>query len=371
MKMILLLLLVTLSYSFCNSQSAEIIGGWKLTNYTFVDGTSNEEKVLAGTSSKMNDVDKFKGSKGDIEISKNRWDQKTGALLAGVTYAVKWTDPPAQILTGDKIRMHFELKVITSKSWTPDPISVSFNQGMGIYLLNTKGDNYFKSDFNGDLISAKAVAKGSKNNEEKTIIVNMGAGFKAIYSYVYDANLQKGQAPEPVIEEPKIGNITGWYLTNYTFVDGSSNTETVLAGTNSKMNDVAKFKGSKGNIEISKNRWDKKTGGLLAGVTYTIKWSDPPTVLLAGDKIRMNFELKTITSKSWTPDPISVNFNQGIYGLYLINPQGENYFKKDFSAEVVTGKTVLKGNRANETKVVTANFGAGFKAIYTYEWREF
>ena len=189
MKILFLMLMVVFSYSLCFSQSVEGQGGWKLTNYTFIDGASNAERVLAGTNSKMTDVNEYKGGKGDVEIIKNRWDQKTGVLLAGVTYSVKWTDPPAQMLTGDKIRMHFELKTITSKSWTPDPLSVSFNQGMGIYLLNTKGENYFKSDFKDELISAKVVSKGSKNNEEKRITVNLGSGYKAIYTYVYDANL--------------------------------------------------------------------------------------------------------------------------------------------------------------------------------------
>ena len=137
------------------------------------------------------------------------------------------------------------------------------------------------------------------------------------------------------------------------------------------MNDVSKYKGNKGSIEIAKNRWDKKTGALLAGVTYTVQWTDPPKVLLPGDKIRMNFELKTITSKSWTPDPISVSFNQGMYGLYLINPQGENYFKKDFKAEIISDKAIAKGSKTKEIKTITANMGAGFKAIYTYEWRVF
>ncbi|MDP3359126.1 MAG: hypothetical protein Q8S41_07230, partial [Lutibacter sp.] len=59
---------------------------------------------------------------------------------------------------------------------------------------------------------------------------------------------------------------SGWYLTNYTFKDGSLSKGTVLMGTTSTMKDVISFKGDKGKIEISHNNYDDKTGKLLAGV---------------------------------------------------------------------------------------------------------
>jgi hypothetical protein len=58
-------------------------------------------------------------------------------------------------------------------------------------------------------------------------------------------------------------------------------------------------------------------------------------------------------------------------GVFLFNARGENYFKTDFDSALISSKAVVKGSRNNEVKTLTANFGAGFKAIYTYEWREF
>lgn len=371
MKHIFILSAMLFAFTYVFAQQIGANGGWRQTGYTFVDGSSNIERVLAGTSSKMNDVTKFKGAKGAIKIAYNRFDQKTGALLAGVTYEIKWTDPPATLFPGEKIKMHYQLRTVTSKSWTPNPQSVSFNQGIsGLFLLNPAGENYFKKDFNNEIISNKAVEKGNRNNEEKAITANFGSGFKAIYSYVWDENLSQTQAPiSKEVAEIK-ENTTGWHLTDYSFIDGTSNIERVLAGTSSKMNDITKFIGNKGSIEISYNRYDQKTGKLLAGVNYAVKWSDPPTVLIAGEPIRINYQLKTITSKSWTPNPQSVSFNQGISGLFLFNRAGENYFKKDFNEEIVS-KPVNKGYKKDETKAITVNLGSGFKAVYTYQWREF
>ncbi len=355
------------------SQNTGAGGGWRLSNYTFVDGTSTVERVVAGTTSKINDVDRYTGDKGNIEIAKNRWDQKTGALLAGVTYSVRWTDPPAALFPGDRIRMNYQLKIVTAKSWAPDHQSVNFSQGMGgVFLLNAKGENYFKSAFESELVSSTAVTAGARNNEERTLTANFGAGFKAIYTYTYDVNLTRGgDAPVAVAEsQTQSATQAGWHLAKYAFVDGSSNVERVIAGTNSRVNDVDKFTGNKGNIEIASNRWDQKTGGLLAGVTYRVKWSDPPAILLPGEQIRMQYELRTVTAKTWPPYKQSVVFNQGLGGVFLLNARGENYFNSDFNSELVSAKTVAKGSRPNEEKTVTVNFGAGFLAVYTYRWRE-
>jgi hypothetical protein len=367
------LLLLGASIDAGPAQGSDDTGGWRLTNYTFVDGSSNVERVLAGTSSKMNDVDKYRGDKGNIEIAKNRWDQKTGALLAGVTYVVKWTDPQPALFPGDNIKMQYDLQIITSKSWIPDNQSANFNQGLsGIFLLNERGENYFKTDFQSQLTSSKAVAKGARDAEEKALTVNFGAGFKAIYTYVYDVNLKREPQSQPELIQPESATAgPGWHLANYVFVDGTSTVERVLAGTSSKMNDVDKYRGEKGNIEISHNRWDQKTGALLAGVTYVVRWTDPPSVLRPGEKIQMQYQLEIITSKSWIPDNQSVSFNQGMGGVFLFNARGENYFKTDFDSALISSKAVVKGSRNNEVKTLTANFGAGFKAIYTYEWREF
>jgi len=106
----------------------------------------------------------------------------------------------------------------------------------------------------------------------------------------------------------------------------------------------------------------------LAGVNYSVKWTDPQKVLIPGDKIKMNYTLKTITNKTWTPNQQTVLFNQGM-GMYLKDSNGNEFFKTDFSSELVSPKGVDKGYKANDKKSVTVNLGSGFKAIYYYEWR--
>ncbi len=83
----------------------------------------------------------------------------------------------------------------------------------------------------------------------------------------------------------------------------------------------------------------------------------------------MSYNLKTLKSKTWKPETQSVSFNQGIYGLYFFNLRGENYFNNDFNSEIVTDKPVEKGYKNNEEKTIVVSMGAGFKAIYTYQWR--
>ncbi len=373
MKKIVFFTAFVLVASISFGQVSDVKGGWKQIKYEFIDGTQTVERVLAGTSSYMDEITKYKGAKGNVEINFNRYDRKSGDLIAGVNYNVIWTDPQKQLFPGDKIKMNYALKTISSKTWTPNQQSVSFNQGIyGLYLLNASGENYFSKDFSSEILSSKPVEKGYKPNEEKSVTVNMGSGFKAVYTYVWDENLTRSQiTEEPTIIIPVSEKKTGWYFTDYSFVDGTTTVERVLAGTSSYMDDITKYKGGKGDIEIYFNRYDRKTGDLLAGVNYSVKWTDPQTVLYPGDKISMKYSLKTISSKSWTPAQQSVSFNQGIYGLYLLNTDGDNYFSKDFSAQIISSKPVDKGYNANEKKAITVNLGSGFKAIYNYEWRVF
>lgn len=370
MKNYLLLFVLSL---ICFSGLAQTTkGGWKMTDYNFVDGTKTVDRVLAGTTDYMEDVTKFDGKKGDVTIVFNRYDKSSRALLAGVTYNVKWTDPQSQLFPGDMIKMTYSIKTISSTTWKPEQQSAKFSQGLyGINLKNSEGQEYFNKDFSGDIITSVAVAAGYKLNEEKTLTVSMGSGFKAVYTYKWDPELVKSEVKEESKNDsPAVGEVTGWYFTNYEFVDGTGKVERVLAGTTDKMEDITKFEGSKGNITIYFNRYDQSSGSLLAGVTYSVKWTDPQKVLIPGDKIKMNYTLKTITSKTWTPNQQTVSFNQGM-GMNLQDSNGKEFFKTDFSSDLVSPKGVDKGYKQNEKKAITVNLGSGFKAIYNYEWRTY
>jgi len=165
-------------------------------------------------------------------------------------------------------------------------------------------------------------------------------------------------------------SVSGWHLTGYSFKDGTLQKESVLAGTTSKMNDVISYKGDKGNIEITQNRYDVKTGKLLAGVTYRVLWTDPPPVLNPDEKSYIDFELTTVSSVTWKAGQQSMHLNQGLNGNYFITPDGTKYIAKDIKTRLTTEKVIDKGTKGAK-RVIQMNFGNGFSASYSYEWRDF
>lgn len=366
MKKFLTFSILLLSVNFIFAQ-----GAWKLVGYKLIDGTSSSEKPLAGTADYMVDAIKFTGGKGSIVITSKRNDKSTGKLIAEVTYKVTWTDPQSIIYPGDIIRMDYSRQTITSTSWKPEQQSAKFEQGLyGIYLANTAGEIYFNKDFSSQISSQKAIEKGYKDKEIKKLVVNMGSGFKAEYSYEWNPTMTKANIVETPTNTTFSGNQPGWYFVKYEFIDGTNTSEKPLAGTSDYMIDVVKFSGGKGNIEIVKKRNDKSSGKLLAGVTYNVNWTDPQTYIAAGEKIKLNYTLKTIsTTASWKPDQQMAKFSQGIYGINLANSAGEIYFNKDFSSEIVSQKPLEKGAKDKEQKTLTIFLGGSFQAVYYYEWR--
>jgi hypothetical protein len=165
-------------------------------------------------------------------------------------------------------------------------------------------------------------------------------------------------------------NEAGWHLTNYTFKDGSLENETVVMGTTSKMKNVISYKGDKGNIEVTYNRYDVSSGKLLAGVTYKVIWTDPPAILSTTEKISIDFELKTLSSLTWKVPQSSMHLNQGLNGVYFVTPDGTKYINKDIKSRLTTEKVIDKGTKGAK-RVLQMNFGNGFSATYNYEWREF
>ncbi len=358
-----LILIVYTSHAYAQTGSVET--GWYLTNYTFKDGSLEKESVLAGTTSRMKDIISYKGDKGNIEVTHNRYDVKSGKLLAGVTYKVIWTDPPAVLSTSEKNSFDFELKTLSSLTWKVPQISMNLNQGLyGVYFITPEGTKYISNDTKARLSSEKLIEKGTKG-AKRVLQMNFGNGFSATYNYEW----REGITTEKQIVDEK-RNISGWHMASYSFKDGSLEKESVLAGTTSRMKDVISYKGDKGNIEVTHNRYDVKSGKLLAGVTYKVIWTDPPAVLSTTEKNSFDFELKTLSSLTWKVPQISMNLNQGLYGVYFVTPDGTKYIAVDTKTSLSTEKLIEKGTKGAK-RVLQMNFGNGFSATYNYEWREF
>ena len=360
-----LIALLLININVVKSQPASSESGWQLTGYSFKDGTSQNETVLAGTSSKMKNVVSYKGDKGSIEITQNRFDVNSGKLLAGVTYSVNWTDPPAILVPGEKSFLDYEINTISSLTWKAPQQSINLNQGLyGIYFVTPDGTKYFTKDFKSRLTTEKPIEKGSKGTK-RIIQMNFGNGFSATYTYEWKESITIDK-PETIENK----DVTGWHFTNYSFKDGTLQNETVLAGTSSKMKNAVSYKGDKGSIEITQNRFDVNSGKLLAGVTYMINWTDPPATLIPGEKCFMEYEVKTISSLTWKAPQQSIKLNQGLYGIYFVTPDGMKYFTKDFKSGLTTEKAIEKGSKGMK-KNIQVNFGNGFSATYNYEWKEF
>ncbi len=364
-KGMLTFLFVILGISTGFAQTASSISGWYLTGYSLKDGTNQTTSVLAGTSSTMTDKISYTGAKGDIEITHNRYDDKTGKLLAGVKYRVRWTDPPEVLNPDEKSSLDFELNTISSLVWKAPQQSLLFQQGLnGNYYITTDGTKYITKDIKARLTTEKVFDKGTKGTK-RFIQMNFGNGFTATYNYEWrDGGVQE----KLIVNENKNG--IGWYLTGYSLKDGTNQTTSVLAGTSSTMTDKISYTGAKGDIEITHNRYDDKTGKLLAGVKYRVRWTDPPEVLNPDEKSSLDFELNTISSLVWKAPQQSLLFQQGLNGNYYITTDGTKYITKDIKARLTTEKVFDKGTKGTK-RFIQMNFGNGFTATYNYEWRDF
>jgi hypothetical protein len=359
--LLILLLLLLVNPGF--AQAAPSGPGWYLTDYAFRDGTLEKESVLAGTTSRMKDKISFKGGRGNIDISQNRYDVKTGSLLAGVTYRVIWSEPPEFLKPQEKGAFDFELKTLVSSGWKAPQQSAHFNQGSsGVYFVAPDGAKYLIKDIKSTLTSERAIEKGNQG-AKRVLQMNFGNGFSVSYGYEWrDSGIEEGK-PASGGKGPD-----GWVLTGYNFKDGSMEKESVLAGTSSRMKDKISFKGRRGNIEISQNRYDVKTGKLLAGVTYRVTWSDPPEFLRAQEQTSFDFEIRTLASSAWKAPQQSAHLNQGASGIYFVASDGARYLTKDIKSPLITEKPIERGTKGAK-RVLQMNFGNGFAAIYSYEWR--
>ena len=352
----------------CNSIYAQQSGtsaGWHFTSYEFKDGSTKNYSNLMGTSSKMYDTISYKGVKGNMTINHSRYDVKTGKLLAGVTYQVVWTDPAVVLVADQNTLMNFSLERISSTSkWTPPNNSIRFNQGLyGIYYKSPDGTKYFTENISTTLTLEKVIEKGRKGLK-KIVQVCLGNGYMFTYNYEW----RDGTTAVPTEQPAASINQNAWHFTSYEFKNGSLKKYSNLMGTSSQMYDTISYKGVKGNMTITQDRFDVKTGKLLAGVTYQIVWTDPASQLIAGEKSSVSFSLKTIATKSWTSPNCSIRYNQGIYGIYFLAPDGKKYFTKDVSTTLTTEKVIAEGSKGLK-KFIQVNLGNGFMFTYNYEWR--
>lgn len=356
------------------AQTESAKGGWKLVNYSFIEGTSTVDRVLAGSTDYMEDVIKFEGAKGDITIFVNRYDKSSRKLLAGVTYNVKWTDPQTEIFPGENMTMNYSLKTITNKTWTPEQQSAVFNQGMyGIKLKNKAGEEYFTADFSSELISSKGIEKGYKPDEEKTLTVYMGGGFKAVYTYKWHPDLVQSNS-DKVHENinPVMGNKTGWYFTRWEYVPSSADgTKTGKFANGDPYTEVNTATGDKNNFTTAVTRIDKN-GKTVAGGKAITTWTDPPSYF--SDTELPSIAINRKIESNWGISKFSISFD-----MKDIKPGGATAGKINFATG--EGKThldafegtlkapkITKGSKNGDEKAIIFHMnGYGFK--YYYEWR--
>lgn len=159
-----------------------------------------------------------------------------------------------------------------------------------------------------------------------------------------------------------------WKLKEVKFTDGTSYSESVLAGTSSYMYDKVSFTGGQNDLTITHNRYDKKTNILLAARTYQVTWTDPPQYLTVGQKISINYGTKTFESLQWKMSQNSIYMDQG-WGVYFVAPDGTKYIAQDMKADFTTEKIVEKGSKG-KFRLIQLSHGDGFKTEYVYEWIE-
>jgi len=374
MRKIVLLIVLSIFGLSMQAQTSTSKGGWKMVNYSFIDGTKTVDRVLAGTSDYMEDVTKYEGSKGDIIIHFNRYDKSSGKLLAGVDYNVQWTNPESEIFPGDFIRIKYTLKTMSSKTCTPDQQSIYFNQGYnGIYMTHDLGEKSFKKDFSGVLSGKIAVDKGVKAGQERTITINMGAGFKAIYSYVWNPELVKTSTQENLKEENSVADDkTGWYFTRWEYIVSTSDgTKTGKFANGDTYSEVNTATGDKNNFTTSVTRIDKNGKTIASGKAVT-RWTDPPKYF--SDIELPSIEVNRAVVSSWGISQFSVSFD-----MKDINPGGGTAGKINFATAdakthiqafegTMKAPKISKGNKHGEQKAIIFHLnGYGFK--YYYEWR--
>ena len=345
------------------AQSPATGPGWYLTGYAFKDGTLEKESVLAGSSARMKDRVSFTGDRGNLEISQHRTDIKTGKLLAGVKYRVTWSEPPALLKPQEKAAFDYEVKTLSSLVWKIPQQTMHINQGTsGVYFVTPDGTRYLTKDLRATLTTEKVIEKGTPG-VKRVLQMNFGNGFAASYSYEW----RDGEAsPPPVASEA--ATMGGWVLTGYAFKDGTLEKESVLAGSSARMKDRVSFTGDRGNLEISQHRTDIKTGKLLAGVKYRVTWSEPPALLKPQEKAAFDYEVKTLSSLVWKIPQQTMHIDQGASGVYFVAPNGTKYLTKDLRATLTTEKVIERGTPGAK-RVLQMNFGNGFAASYSYEWR--
>ncbi len=365
---VILVIISCMSMGVVLSTVAESEGsGWHLIDYKFKDATSTRSDRLMGTTATMTNVIKYSGEKGNIQITYNRYDDSSGKLLHGITYGVIWSDPPNYIRAGEKISVNYEIRVLTTTgSWTKPPQnSANINQGMGVNFSTPEGVRYLSDNIRTVLTSEKAIEAGTKG-KTRTIQMIFGNGYMAEYIYEWRDTGSTPAAPPA----PAVAGEAGWYLINYKFRDVSATTPDRLMGTSATMTNVIKYKGEKGDVEITYNRYDDSTGKLLHGITYGVSWSDPPSYIRVGEKISINYEIRILsTTGSWTkPSQNSANINQGM-GVNFSTPEGVRYLSDNIRT-VLTSEKAIEAGTKGRTRTIQLVLGTGYMAEYIYEWRD-
>jgi hypothetical protein len=203
-----LMAIAILSTGFSVGASAESAGAWHQTNYTFVDGSGSVQDTLSGTSDTVTTIDSYTGTQGNIEISHNRYSDSDGSLIAGISFAVLWSDPPSAIQAGDKVSVDYQLRILsTAGGWTnPNQNYVAISDGQGGKFLSPEGIQYITKDIDTTLTCERTISAGS-DGKEITLTMEFGYGYQAVYTYRWSAAGSDAPSASPFTDIPD----DAWY----------------------------------------------------------------------------------------------------------------------------------------------------------------
>lgn len=163
--------------------------GWYFVKWEYIKSNADGTKTgHFANGDPYTEVNVGQGDKNDFTVSVTRIDKNKKTVATG-TARTKWSDPPTYFSSTDLPSVSVNRTV--ESTWGITPLSISFDlkdtkPGGGttakISFATPNGDTHVQA-FNG-LMKAKKMVKGSKQGEQRAIILHInGYGFKYYYEW--------------------------------------------------------------------------------------------------------------------------------------------------------------------------------------------